>query len=479
MKTHNGANMEYSAGHPLVEFFSKAGSLFEKRDSFYGNEATALDLFYNAWAVDKIKAFKLLLWCRDIRGGAGNRSGSRKILNWLATQEPEWIRVNLPLIPKYGRWDDLTALVDTPLEGDAMELWASAIGNKDVLACKWAPRENKAGRLIAKLLRKQLNLSPKDYRLHLSGVSKDAPVVETLLCKKEWGGVEYSHVPSVAMARYGKAFKKNDGVRFGTYLEAVKNPASAEKINAGAVFPHDLIRAWKADSTRQNDVVDAQFNALPNFFETSARVMSIVDTSGSMDTVRVSGSITPMDIALGLAYYTSDRLGPENPFYKKFIPFSTDAKFYSWNGQPSFSAALNHFGREHGRGWVGSTNLYSAFNLLLNTANFLNVTSDQMPNVLLIISDMQFNQGVSNEFKTEMQGMLQMWSDAGYELPKVVYWNTAGYAGSPADVFTPNTGLVSGFSPSILNAVFRGTDFSPLGIMESAISKYEITIPVS
>ncbi len=481
MKTQNGANMEYSTGHPLVEFFSKAGSLFEKRDSYYENEASALDLFLNAWAVDKAKAFKLLFWCRDIRGGAGNRSGSRKILNWLASNEPEWVRVNLELIPQYGRWDDLIALVDTPLQDSAMSLWAISILAKDVLACKWAPRENKSGRAVAKLLRKELKFSPKEYRLHLSKVSKDSKVLETLLCQNAWESVEYSKVPSVAMSRYGKAFKKKDGDRFSSYLDAVKDPESSEKINAGAIFPHDLIRACKNNyfygNYNQSDVVDAQFEALPNFFETSVRVMPIVDTSGSMTTT-VSGSITAMDVALGLAYYTSDRLGKENPFYRKFIPFSTEARFYSWDKQPSFTKALNHFGREHGRGWVGSTNLYSAFNLLLNTANFLNVTSDQMPNMLLIISDMQFNQGIeSRNSKTEMEGLLKMWTDAGYELPKVVYWNTGGYAGSPASVFTPNTGLVSGFSPSILNAVFKGNDFSPLGIMEQAIAKYEVTIP--
>ncbi len=83
MKTHNGATTYYSTGNPLLEFFSKAGSLFEKRKSHYGNEANALDLFLNAWAVNPETAMKLLLWCRDVRGGAGNRSGSRSILTCL------------------------------------------------------------------------------------------------------------------------------------------------------------------------------------------------------------------------------------------------------------------------------------------------------------------------------------------------------------------------------------------------------------
>ena len=39
-----GSTYEHSLDHAL-EFFSKAGSLFEKRKSFYGQEESALSLF--------------------------------------------------------------------------------------------------------------------------------------------------------------------------------------------------------------------------------------------------------------------------------------------------------------------------------------------------------------------------------------------------------------------------------------------------
>lgn len=65
--THEGAlNYEHSLNHAL-EFFSKAGSLFEKSGSFYGMEESALSLFQKTWIVDKEISFKLLLWLRDCR----------------------------------------------------------------------------------------------------------------------------------------------------------------------------------------------------------------------------------------------------------------------------------------------------------------------------------------------------------------------------------------------------------------------------
>jgi hypothetical protein len=466
MKTKNGANMAYSTGNPLVEFFSKAGSLMEKRKQYYGNEASALDLFQNAWAMDRVRAFKLALWLRDARSGAGNRSGSRKVFAFMAAQDPEWVKLNFDLIPKYGRWDDFGAFVGTLLEKDALAYWADAISKKDGLACKWAPRENKANKALAKALRAALHLSSKEYRKHLA---ENTSVVETAMCSKNWGEINYSQVPSVAMSRYGKTFKAKDSARFASFLEKVADPESSEKINAGALFPHDVYRSYKAG---QRAVADAQFAALPTFFETGMRVMPIVDTSGSMS-VNVSGSIQAIDIAVSLALYASDRLGAENPFYRKFIPFSTNATFVDWRNAKSFSEGVNAFSRATGFGWVGSTHIASAFNLLLDTASFLNVTNEQMPNVILVISDMQFNSGTTGS-GTELQNLMEIWKSRGYDVPKIVYWNTAGNAGSPDTAYSNNIGFVSGFSPSILKSVFSGTDFTPEGIMNTTLENYPI-----
>jgi len=83
-RTYEGAKAhEHSLDHAL-EFFSKAGSLFVNSDTYYGSEDTALGLFQKTWIVEPLTSMKLLFWLRDCRGGAGNRSGFRACLNWLA-----------------------------------------------------------------------------------------------------------------------------------------------------------------------------------------------------------------------------------------------------------------------------------------------------------------------------------------------------------------------------------------------------------
>jgi hypothetical protein len=68
MKTNNGDFCYDSTENSLLEFFSKAGSLFKNKKSYYGNEASAVGLFKSAWKTDKYKAMKLAMWLRDCRG---------------------------------------------------------------------------------------------------------------------------------------------------------------------------------------------------------------------------------------------------------------------------------------------------------------------------------------------------------------------------------------------------------------------------
>ena len=69
-RTHNGDFAYDNTGDALVDFFSKAGSLMtgKKRQSYYGDETTALELFKSAWVADKYRSMQLLMWLRDCRG---------------------------------------------------------------------------------------------------------------------------------------------------------------------------------------------------------------------------------------------------------------------------------------------------------------------------------------------------------------------------------------------------------------------------
>lgn len=472
MARSNKGDFAYeNSGNTLVEFFSKAGSLFKNKQSYYDNETSALNLFRPAWVTDNLTAMKLAMWLRDCRGGAGNRSGAREIFTWLAKEYPEWMKANMHLIPEVGRWDDLVAFNDTPCEKVACDLWVKAILAKDGLASKWAPRE-KNDKVMYHKLRKLANMSPKDFRKHLVSATK---VVESKMCNDRWYEIDYNkEVPSVAMARYNNAFSKHDNVRYSVWKDSLANPDSGNTIKATVLFPHDVVRTLNSDNSahgRDSIIANAQFEALPDYIGgTNQRIMAICDFSGSMGAC-VSGSVRAIDVAMGLGLYCSDRLGKDNPFYRKFIPFSDNSKLVDWR-RKTFSAAV----RDLNNGWCGSTNINSALDQILSSAKMFNVTNEQIPNVLLIISDMQWDAGGCEDL-TAVESGLQKWEKEGYSRPRILYWNLAGYSTSPTTVNHKDVGLVSGFSPSLLKAVLGGEDFSPMAILRKAIEKYNVVSP--
>jgi len=462
--TNEGAKQyEFSMNHAL-EFFSKAGSLFENRESFYGQEESALGLFQKVWVVDPIIAMKLLFWLRDCRGGAGNRSGARVIYNWLGNTAPEWIEVNIGWIPLVGRWDDLKALFGTKAEKIAAELWANAIKERDVLAAKWAKREYYQ-------IRRALGLKIKPFRKLLASIRKDH-IVEHKMCHNLWKEIKYKNVPSVAMARYTNAFSRHDWERFEQYKAELARGKTT--INANALFPHDCVRTVVYGD---KEIADAQFKALPNYLEgTNERIIVLADSSASM-TVAVSGSVRAVDISIGMALYCSAKIGRGNPFYKKFIAFCNEGSFKDWKGM-KFSTAVRS--RKIFDGAIGSTRIDRALMSILDMAKFFNLRQKQMPTTLLIISDMQFHAAtrVKNNVPP-VKACLSEFERAGYIPPKIVYWNTAGYAGSPELAYETGIAMVSGFSPTILKSIFAGDDMSPIAIMHRTLEKYKIVNPIN
>jgi len=460
--TNEGATQyEFSMDHAL-EFFSKAGSLFENRKSFYGQEESALGLFQKVWVVDPVIAMKLLLWLRDCRGGAGNRSGARAIYNWLGNTAPEWIEINIGWIPLVGRWDDLKALFGTKAEKAAAELWANAIKERDVLAAKWAKRDYYQ-------IRKVLGLKIKPFRKLLASIRKNH-IVEHKMCHNMWKEIEYEKVPSVAMARYTVAFNRHDEERFEKYKQALSEGKAT--IHSDVLFPHDCVRTVFHGDKK---IADAQFEALPNFLEgTNEKIIVIADTSASMDT-HISGSTRAVYVSIGMALYCSAKIGKDNPFYKKFIAFCDEGNFKDWNGM-KFSTAVRN--REIFDGAVGATRIDKALMSILDMAKFFNLKQDQMPTTLLIISDMQFH-GATRVRKDvpPVKACLFEFERAGYIPPKIIYWNTAGYAGSPELAHKTGVAMVSGFSSAILENIFAGEDMSPIAVMNRTLEKYKIVDP--
>ena len=449
--TENGMVTNSSSLNDCVNLFFQIGAMRGQ------DKNRLINTFVKAYEENALTAMKILFWARDIRGGAGERQIFKDIITYLATSRTDVMIKNLSLISEYGRWDDLLTLVGTPLENDALTLISDALKNGNGLAAKWMPRpnvNNREKKRQASALRKFLKLTPGAYRSMLSDLSN---TVEQLMCANEFGKINYSHVPSRAMSDYMRSFGKRDGVRFSEYIESVKK--GDVKINAGAVYPYDIVKNLKYGDTNG---ADAQWNSLPNYLENNnEQFLPVVDVSGSMTcSAGNNPNVTCMDVAISLGLYISER--NVGAFKDSFITFSDRPKLQVLSG--SLSERFRQLSRAD---WEMSTNIERVFTTILDSAVSNNVPQSEMPTMVIILSDMEFNQGTSDNWdKTAQEVFESKYADAGYKIPKIVYWNIhARNENFPVQFNKEGVALVSGFSPSLLTNLLSGADLTPLSMM--------------
>ena len=121
--------------------------------------------------------------------------------------------------------------------------------------------------------------------------------------------------------------------------------------------------------------------------------------------------------------------------------------------------------------WEMGTNLHAAFEKILETAVKGQVPQAEMPEVLLILSDMQFNNCVRYD-DSAIEMIERKYREAGYEMPKVVFWNlNASYGNTPVKFDKSGAALVSGFSPAIVKPLLSGDldGFTPETVMLKTI----------
>lgn len=395
-------------------------------------------LFQKALVENPEVAMKVLFWARDVRGGAGERRFFKVCAKFLNDNYKEYLEKVIKYVPEYGRWDDIFEL-DEKL---VLPLIKEGINNNNGLLAKWLPRQHD----FANKVRKYLGLTPKEYRKLVVNLSN---TVEQAMCAKEWESIIYRTVPSVAMNKYRKAFFRNDADRFNNFISLVNE--GKETIKADALFPHQLYQAFQRNENQK--AVEAQWNSLPNYIQDSTeKILPVCDVSGSMTGL-------PMDVSVSLGVYISER--NKSIFKDAFITFSAKPQMQYLKG-----SLYERFRQLHNAEWGMNTDLESVYKLILNKAVENNISEDEMPTKILIISDMEFDQCARNNSDTALSMIQRMYSNAGYKMPEIIFWNVNGRIGNvPASFNSSGIGLVSGFSTSILKSILQGSIDTPEGLM--------------
>lgn len=469
MVTDNGACSLACTSDPRLNLFFKLVRNIE--------DENLLPLIDESWSSSKIDTMRILFQWRDCRGGKGDYMGFLKSLSHISEKYLDWVDVNIKNIPEYGRYLDLVILwhlvdIDSPLRDSIMKFVTDQLV-KDIdkmkkeesvsLLAKWLPSENskydkyekgKGGRFVVCLCKKLFNVQKvtskhiQNLRINfITPLRKHIGIVESLMCNKDYINIDYEKVPSVAMNCYKKAFMKNDQQAFQQYIEDVKD--NKANINAGQVYPHDLVRTYINDNFAPLDpVIEAQWQKIKKEVDDSGVFKNsaiVCDVSGSM-----GGTPMEVSIALGLLGMSMNN--------NRLITFSETPTLISIPPEESLHSQVSIV---KNMPWGTNTDLIKVFDLIIDM--------DMDIEKLFIFSDMQFDEAIGNQGMTHLDILKERF---GKKFPIIVFWNLDGNTNDyPACSNENNVMMLSGFSQSILKMVLnKNVEITPLNILYSIIN---------
>jgi hypothetical protein len=452
----------------------------------------------------------------------------------------------------------LSAIIQCFSEQLLQDEEARIAGDTCSLCAKYVPKEGrsfdkktKITKKIVKALfredfKKDFRVAMKMFRKMYSRLNKYIDTVEIKECSGKWGDIDFNRVPGRALNIKRKAYlniptgkDKGDDIRhpdnadrmkcrenFQTHLQ--KAVTGEIKVKGKMMFIHELVEqiyTGKLNSPEEKLLVEAQWNTHVDAFrekmkETGSSLgkgICIVDVSGSMNG-------TPMYVAIAMGIFAS---GFAHPLFRDcFISFDSTPRWIrltypktygEYSTLPGNQCLGSGWNKARAGGklslcekvliaaaspWGGSTDFVAAHELILKSCVDADLPAEDMPEWLMILSDMQFNAAFSmggntysciNKYAPQRIGIpssvggysyyrsniQKPWNTihdnlsaayhrAGvaatgtpYEMPMQIYWNLRGdTVGFPVQSDTPNTQIISGFSVALLKLFLEEADVS-------------------
>ena len=480
--TENGAVTHTTTKSALLDMFAMGAAMRSR-----SNEDVIL-MFRKAFAENPVYALKCLFYIRDIRGGQGERRFFRLCMKDMAKNNADAAKRNLKYVPEFGRWDDLYVFEGTSLEKDAFEFMKNQLAldvecKTPSLLAKWLKSENtssKESRRLGNKTRIAFGMNHKQYRKTLAVLRERINIVERLMSENRWDEIEFDKIPSRAGMIYKNAFARHDLERVQSEKDVVSYADFAKdkdtKVNAKALYPYECVaEALKLfrtgsyysmrnlpamdDTTRL--MVNKYWDNLTDYFNGATfNGIAVVDTSGSM--VR-GDAAAPINVAISLGLYCAERA--QGPFAGNYISFASRPQLIKTEGVDF----VDKVQRIYKTNLVDDTNIEATFDLMLNTAIQNRCSQDDLPQNVIIISDMEFNSATgggwhrhpntiftTNNAETLLEGIAKKWAAHGYEMPHLIFWNVDARQNNIPMIGNGRISYVSGMSPTIFETIMSG-----------------------
>jgi len=482
--TDNDALTNSSSGDELVNQFAKAGVYRNRPIEEVFNDQAKLENYNPELALKFVFYLRMITrnvtdlngnTFKKVQRGQGNRDESFKRLLWYASYHRETFYDLLYLLPLVGSWKDIFQLAFMLHENsisfnyikffDILKFGLASDSHRDLVKkylprirsnqqCKtnWALFTNNFAKDFAKYLR----ISVQEYR-GLKTVGK-AHVFQKLICSKDFENLNFNTIPGKALLLLtsGKFIQRHD--LSNKLIDWVK---TKQTVNFNG-YPYELGAKVKQKFNLPlylKLTIDKQFENLVKVAKmdtdgilSKRNVVSAIDRSGSME-AQVIGDITRMDIAESLGIFFASI--QENDFKDWVIKFSEKSKWVKLMGDGFCDKKLSMKWND----CPSNTDAISIIRTIADKRNqYPDISLEDFPNTLLIVSDMQFDNIGSETVREGYERiLLEVFPEKWVKDFVVIWWDVRGKKNDyPSTINDGGNYLFSGFDGSIITTLLGG-----------------------
>ena len=395
---------------------------------------------------DKEQLFAMFI--RDPRFGLGRRDLGRKLMSDTNCSIEQVVKAGrVDDLFHYERFDPVYYLYNEVLDWCKEQILA---GNE--LVKKWMPRYSSKNLMLARDIAKYYGMNKQQY-----GHFVKCNTTENKLSDHRYDDLEFEHIPSLAMLKYAKAFATKAELkdRYSQYLEDVRAGKKDLKVSTTSVY--DIYKnRFDIDS-------DLFFSKLEKI---KINCIPIVDTSGSMCDANDS-----FGKALAIGHYLA-KCSTYCP--DKVVSFSSSPQLLTLGETPKFDgwgydfiAPRNDsvYEREIASMYTGDCS-NTDFGAVMN---LLSKLDGDMPEYLVVLSDMEFDRG-SHSSKEET---MKLFKSKGYNT-KIVWWNLNSRNITCPEMDADGNIFLSGYNPMLLKYLQVGFDSN--AFLDKLLSEYSEAI---
>lgn len=370
-------------------------------------------------------------------------------------------------------------LVNNQLKKDANHLDQIEQYREISLLAKWIPRENsKFGWMFQSLAmhfyphyirsaktelskQKAILKCKTMYRRLITSLNHILDTLQIKQCQNQWSRIQFHHVTSISLSKQKRSFLNQ------TKSKKVRYPDREDRIQCADHFQQFIDHSIKenieikgkrvsitefvqqaihCDNEIEKKIIDLQWKSFMKQNIHLKKFIAMVDTSASM-----MGDPLLAAIGLGICVAENSDFGP------RVLTFDNKPEWVNLDNLTSFVDRVQHVKKCK---WGGSTNFYSALQLILNAIVRAKLSPSEVQDMTLVVfSDMQINQASEDKsMLTMFENIQQRYKETGIELygepfqpPHILFWNLRSTNGFPTTSQEPNVTMLSGFSPMLLN----------------------------